>query len=221
MAEERRCLHCSSDPRYSVAMYQLISLTFSEGVPSSPPQSLRRNLGPALTSVNSETLSSIPVVIPVGPYTGYIKDLLVQAWPCWLFHFLGNEKSSWFLRKSRMANKVLPESQDTPSSTTGEHVWSILEGPAGIFYLLFPLLLWMGKRYFLFKDNSLSVDACEAPPPFKTMKIKGGSKHSYGPGDRIDYECRSEYKRIPSLPMHTVCNNDGTWTALKEACTCK
>ncbi|XP_055981005.1 membrane cofactor protein isoform X4 [Sorex fumeus] len=63
--------------------------------------------------------------------------------------------------------------------------------------------------------------ACDAPPRYQSMKIKGDSKSSYSPGERVDYECRPGYKRDFTLPAHTVCNDDGTWAALQEACTKK
>ncbi|XP_054980782.1 membrane cofactor protein [Sorex araneus] len=61
--------------------------------------------------------------------------------------------------------------------------------------------------------------ACDDPPRYESMKIKGNSKSSYNPGERVEYECRPGYKQVSTLPVHTVCNDDGTWTALQEACT--
>ncbi|XP_036127787.1 membrane cofactor protein-like isoform X6 [Molossus molossus] len=68
-----------------------------------------------------------------------------------------------------------------------------------------------------------TTDACDAPPRFNTMKIKGNPPTSYNPGDKVEYECRLGFRIIvPPLPTSTVCQADNTWTpTLQEACTRK
>lgn len=62
-------------------------------------------------------------------------------------------------------------------------------------------------------------DACDDPPRFQSMKLKGDSQATYNPGDKIDYECRLGYMRIvPFLSTTAVCQADNTWTPLQEAC---
>lgn len=53
------------------------------------------------------------------------------------------------------------------------------------------------------------------------MKIKGSRKPSYDPGESVEYECRLGYKRTRSGTIQTVCQENGTWTALQESCTKK
>ncbi|XP_074178566.1 membrane cofactor protein isoform X1 [Rhinolophus sinicus] len=67
-----------------------------------------------------------------------------------------------------------------------------------------------------------SSDACDDPPRFQSMKLKGASQATYNPGDKVEYECRPGYMRIvPLLTTTAVCQADNTWTPLQEACTRK
>ncbi|XP_036091169.1 C4b-binding protein alpha chain-like [Rousettus aegyptiacus] len=63
-------------------------------------------------------------------------------------------------------------------------------------------------------------DACDDPPRFESMMLKGTPKPVYHPGDKIEYQCRLGYKHIlPFLATSAVCQPDKTWTHLQEACT--
>uniref|UniRef100_A0A4W2GPE0 Membrane cofactor protein-like n=1 Tax=Bos indicus x Bos taurus TaxID=30522 RepID=A0A4W2GPE0_BOBOX len=65
-------------------------------------------------------------------------------------------------------------------------------------------------------------DACGDPPRFETMRLRGAPKPRYGPGERVQYDCRLGFKPIiPLRPRSAVCEDDNTWSALEEACTRK
>ncbi|XP_032948557.1 membrane cofactor protein isoform X6 [Rhinolophus ferrumequinum] len=71
-------------------------------------------------------------------------------------------------------------------------------------------------------NNRTQKDACDDPPRFQSMKLKGASQATYNPGDKIEYECRPGYMRIvPLLTTTAVCQADNTWAPLQEACTRK
>ncbi|XP_040119666.1 membrane cofactor protein-like isoform X6 [Oryx dammah] len=64
-----------------------------------------------------------------------------------------------------------------------------------------------------------SSDACDDPPVFVTMKPQGALAPSYGPGDRILYECRLGFQPVtPGQVLPLVCQDDNTWSSLQEAC---
>ncbi|KAM5293727.1 membrane cofactor protein isoform 3-T3 [Glossophaga mutica] len=66
------------------------------------------------------------------------------------------------------------------------------------------------------------TDACDAPPRYESMMLKGPPNNVYQPGDSVEYQCRPGYMRIvPPLPLSSVCQPDGTWKPLQEACTRK
>ncbi|XP_066220102.1 membrane cofactor protein-like [Saccopteryx leptura] len=63
-------------------------------------------------------------------------------------------------------------------------------------------------------------DACDDPPRFHSMMLKGPPQAIYQPGDRVEYECRLGYKPIiPTRYTTADCQADNTWTPLQEACT--
>ncbi|XP_066220106.1 membrane cofactor protein-like [Saccopteryx leptura] len=65
-------------------------------------------------------------------------------------------------------------------------------------------------------------DACDVPPKFQSMMLRGASQTVYQPGDTVEYECRLGYMRIvPLVSTTAVCQADNTWTPLQEACTKK
>ncbi|XP_054418800.1 membrane cofactor protein-like [Pteronotus mesoamericanus] len=65
----------------------------------------------------------------------------------------------------------------------------------------------------------LCSDACGAPPRFESMRLKGHPKITYRNGDNVEYQCRPGYMRsVPLLPVSSVCQPDGIWTPLQEAC---
>ncbi|XP_066110591.1 membrane cofactor protein-like [Saccopteryx bilineata] len=64
--------------------------------------------------------------------------------------------------------------------------------------------------------------ACDDPPRFHSMMLKGPPQTVYQPGDRVKYKCRLGYRPIvPPLSTTAVCQADNTWTPLQEACTRK
>ncbi|XP_066220105.1 membrane cofactor protein-like [Saccopteryx leptura] len=68
----------------------------------------------------------------------------------------------------------------------------------------------------------LGSDACDVPPRFQSMMLRGASQTVYQPGDTVEYECRLGYMRIvPLVSTTAVCQADNTWTPLQEACTKK
>ncbi|XP_054419135.1 membrane cofactor protein-like isoform X3 [Pteronotus mesoamericanus] len=84
-----------------------------------------------------------------------------------------------------------------------------------------PLSSWsfvvtMGLVFLL---TTPTVDSCGAPPRFNTMALKGSSQDTYQPGEQVEYQCRPGYmRRFPPLPLSSVCQPDGTWKPLQEAC---
>ncbi|XP_026938670.1 membrane cofactor protein-like isoform X1 [Sagmatias obliquidens] len=68
----------------------------------------------------------------------------------------------------------------------------------------------------------ISSDACGEPPRYESMRLPGVPKPSYSPGESVQYECRLGYQpKRPPLPTSAVCQNDGMWSLLQEACTRK
>ncbi|XP_032948552.1 membrane cofactor protein isoform X3 [Rhinolophus ferrumequinum] len=99
------------------------------------------------------------------------------------------------------ATRTFPRCHESPFSS-----WSFV----GILLVVQVLLL------------PTSSDACDDPPRFQSMKLKGASQATYNPGDKIEYECRPGYMRIvPLLTTTAVCQADNTWAPLQEACTRK
>ncbi|XP_015453156.1 membrane cofactor protein-like, partial [Pteropus alecto] len=63
-------------------------------------------------------------------------------------------------------------------------------------------------------------DACDDPPRFESMMLKGTPKSIYHSGDKIEYQCHLGYKHVlPFLATSAICQSDNTWTHLREACT--
>ncbi|KAM8818529.1 membrane cofactor protein-like isoform 2-T2 [Rhynchonycteris naso] len=68
----------------------------------------------------------------------------------------------------------------------------------------------------------LGSDACDDPPRFQSMMLRGPPQTVYQPGDKVEYDCRPGYMRIvPPLSTTATCQADNTWTPLQEACTKK
>lgn len=60
--------------------------------------------------------------------------------------------------------------------------------------------------------------ACDPPPRFESMKIKGTSKDTYNAGEQVEYECRPGYSRLGPGNIMLTCNADNTWVPQQEAC---
>ncbi|XP_060220957.1 membrane cofactor protein isoform X2 [Meriones unguiculatus] len=59
-------------------------------------------------------------------------------------------------------------------------------------------------------------DACELPPPFEAMKLKGISKPYYEVGETIEYKCKKGYLYLPPFLMVTTCEPNHTWVPISD-----
>lgn len=61
-----------------------------------------------------------------------------------------------------------------------------------------------------------TTDACELPPPFEAMKLKGISKPYYEVGETIEYKCKKGYLYLPPFLMVTTCEPNHTWVPISD-----
>lgn len=63
---------------------------------------------------------------------------------------------------------------------------------------------------------SLSLDACELPPPFEAMELKGVPKPYYEVGETIEYKCKKGYLYMLPFPMFATCEPNHTWVPISD-----
>ncbi|XP_005348973.1 membrane cofactor protein [Microtus ochrogaster] len=67
----------------------------------------------------------------------------------------------------------------------------------------------------LFLLSTLS-DACELPPPFEAMELKGVPKLYYEVGETIEYKCKKGYLYMLPFPMFATCEPNHTWVPISD-----
>lgn len=63
---------------------------------------------------------------------------------------------------------------------------------------------------------SLSLDACELPPPFEAMEVKGVPKPYYEVGETIEYKCKKGYLYMLPYIMFSTCEPNHTWVPITD-----
>ncbi|XP_051004340.1 membrane cofactor protein [Acomys russatus] len=67
----------------------------------------------------------------------------------------------------------------------------------------------------LFLLSALS-DACELPPPFEAMELKGTPKPYYEVGEKIEYTCKKGYLYQFPFLMVATCEPNHTWVPISD-----
>ncbi|XP_028615378.1 membrane cofactor protein isoform X2 [Grammomys surdaster] len=84
---------------------------------------------------------------------------------------------------------------------------------------LFWCSLGISAEALLFLLSSLS-DACELPPPFEAMELKGTPKLYYAVGETIEYKCKKGYRYLFPYLMIATCEPNHTWVPISDdGCT--
>ncbi|XP_052056712.1 membrane cofactor protein isoform X1 [Apodemus sylvaticus] len=82
-------------------------------------------------------------------------------------------------------------------------------------YTFFWCSLGIYSEALLFLLSGLS-DACELPPPFEAMELKGTPKLYYAVGERIEYKCKKGYLHLSPYLMIATCEPNHTWVPISD-----
>nr|ABQ28705.1 testicular complement regulatory protein [Apodemus flavicollis] len=82
-------------------------------------------------------------------------------------------------------------------------------------YTFFWCSLGIYTEALLFLLSGLS-DACELPPPFEAMELKGTPKLYYAVGERIEYKCKKGYLHLSPYLMIATCEPNHTWVPISD-----
>nr|ACN94416.1 testicular complement regulatory protein isoform A [Apodemus agrarius] len=82
-------------------------------------------------------------------------------------------------------------------------------------YTFFWCSLGIYAEALLFLLSGLS-DACELPPPFEAMELKGTPKLYYAVGERIEFKCKKGYLHLSPNLMIATCGPNHTWVHISD-----
>ncbi|CAH6789700.1 Cd46 [Phodopus roborovskii] len=82
-------------------------------------------------------------------------------------------------------------------------------------YAFWWCLLGICAEALLFLLSTLS-DACELPPPFQAMELKGVPKPYYEVGETIQYQCKKGYLYLLPFSMVATCEPNHTWVPISD-----